>query len=214
MSRLYGHTPFQNVSHLTATSSLPRNIICIFNIDFIKILPLRFKCLRSLWSFLERNYWVTIGTLVCFIVHTPPRVTYVLFPYRSNVTQYDLVLLEALMYQSYHGLIHHVGSPPVIGVLSLECFWTAVVASGTPTTPAFIPEIMLSYGNHMTFYERLQNTLFWLWMRCVNLSDIASPCCPIILISITNPCSRYKVKIRPNTTKFHLLYKNHMLRPI
>jgi hypothetical protein len=58
-----------------------------------------------------------------------------------------------------------VGSPPVIGILSLECFWTAGEAVGTPTNPAFIPDMMLSYGNHMTFYERLQNTLFWLWMR-------------------------------------------------
>ncbi|XP_033607657.1 UDP-glucuronosyltransferase 2B15 isoform X2 [Cryptotermes secundus] len=84
---------------------------------------------------------------------------------RSNATKYDLVFLEALLYQSYHGLIHLVGSPPVIGILSLECFWTAGDAMGTPNNPAFVPEILLSYGNRMTFYERLQNMLFWLWIR-------------------------------------------------
>jgi hypothetical protein len=51
--------------------------------------------------------------------------------------------------------------------MSLEFFWTAEAAVGIPTNPAFIPELMLSYGNRMTFYERLQNTLFWLWIRCV-----------------------------------------------
>jgi hypothetical protein len=87
---------------------------------------------------------------------------------RSNATKYDLVFLEALTYQSYYGLIHLVGSPPVIGILSLECFWTAGEATGTPSNPAFVPEIILSYGNRMTFYERLQNMLFWLWIRSVH----------------------------------------------
>jgi hypothetical protein len=94
------------------------------------------------------------------------------FPSRSNATKYDLVFLEALTYQSYHGLIHLVGSPPVIGILSVECFWTTGEAMGTPTNPAFIPEILLSYGNHMTFYERLQNMMFWLWIRSVILVNI------------------------------------------
>jgi hypothetical protein len=80
------------------------------------------------------------------------------------------------VYQSYHGLIHLVGSPPVIGILSLECLWTAGDAVGTPSNPAFVPEILLSYGNRMTFYERLQNTLFWLWIRSVDFIGTANPC--------------------------------------
>jgi hypothetical protein len=92
------------------------------------------------------------------------------------------VLLEANFYQSYHGLIHHVGSPPIIGVISFEFLWTAAEAVGIPTNPAFIPEIFLPYGNRMTFFERLQNTLFWLWMRCVKLVDIALPYCPVLSI--------------------------------
>jgi hypothetical protein len=100
-----------------------------------------------------------------------------LLSYRSNETKYDLVILEELLFQSYHGLIHHVGSPPVIGIQSHAGVLTAGEAIGNPTNPAFISEIVLPYGDHMTFYERLQNTLFWLWLRCVNLSDIASPYC-------------------------------------
>lgn len=111
-----------------------------------------------------------------FIFRVLLTVTHTFFPYRSNETEYDLVFLEALLYQSYHGLIHHVGSPPFIGVVSFEGFWTAPEAVGIPTNPAFIPDVLLPYGNHMTFCERLQNTLFWLWMRCVKLLDIADPC--------------------------------------
>jgi hypothetical protein len=102
--------------------------------------------------------------------------------HRSNATDYDLVLLEALLYQSYHGLVHHVGSPPVIGIVSLELFLTASEAVGIPTNPAIIPDIMLPYGNRMTFYERLQNTLFWLWMRWVKLVNISLPCCLVLSI--------------------------------
>ncbi|GFG35080.1 hypothetical protein Cfor_04774, partial [Coptotermes formosanus] len=85
---------------------------------------------------------------------------------RSNKTKYDLVFLEGVAYQSYHGLIHHVGSPPVIGILSYGSVFTAAEQVGNPTNPAFIPEIALPYGSHMTFYERLQSALLWLWMRC------------------------------------------------
>jgi hypothetical protein len=67
-----------------------------------------------------------------------------------------------------------VGSPPVIGILSFESLSTAGEAMGNPTNPAFMPNIFLPYGNHMTFYERLQNTLFWLWIRSVNL--LINPC--------------------------------------
>jgi len=79
------------------------------------------------------------------------------------------VLLEALIFKSYYGLIHHIGSPPVIGIQSLGGLWSAAEAMGNPTNPAFIPDALLPYGNRMTFYERLQNTLFWLWMRCVKV---------------------------------------------
>lgn len=72
------------------------------------------------------------------------------------------------MYQSYHGLIRHVGSPPVIGILSVEFLLTMGDAMGTPTNPAIIPDVLLPHGDHMTFHERLQNTLFWLWTRLEN----------------------------------------------
>jgi hypothetical protein len=92
------------------------------------------------------------------------------------------VLLEALLYQSYHGLIHHVGSPPVIGIVTLEIFWTTAEAVGIPTNPAFVPEIVLPYGNRMTFYERIQNTLFWLWLRYVKLVNTALLYSPVLSI--------------------------------
>ena len=71
------------------------------------------------------------------------------------------------MYQSYYGLIHHLGSPPWIGVLSLGCVWSTGDSIGVPSNPSYIPDALLSYGDHMTFYERLTNSLSWLWSRLV-----------------------------------------------
>ena len=71
------------------------------------------------------------------------------------------------MYQCYYGLIHHLGSPPWIGVLSLGATWTIADSIGLPTNPSYIPEIFMDLSNHMTFYERLQNTLFWIVIRLV-----------------------------------------------
>ena len=86
---------------------------------------------------------------------------------RTNNDSFDLVFLEALMYQSYYGLIHHLGSPPWIGVLSLGSAWSTADSIGLPTNPSYIPEIILHYSDHMTFYERLMNSLMWLWSRLV-----------------------------------------------
>ncbi|XP_069686452.1 UDP-glycosyltransferase UGT5-like [Periplaneta americana] len=84
---------------------------------------------------------------------------------RSNDSKFDLVFLQTLTFQSYYGLIHHVGSPPVIGIQPVEAIWTASSAVGNPLNPSYCPDILLPFSNHMTFYERLQNTLFWIWIR-------------------------------------------------
>ena len=71
------------------------------------------------------------------------------------------------MFQSYYGLIHHLGSPPVIGILSVGTLWAPADAIGAITNPSYIPDILSYYSDHMTFYERFRNTLFWLWVRLV-----------------------------------------------
>jgi hypothetical protein len=99
----------------------------------------------------------------------PNKEIHTLSAYRSNETNYDLVFLEVQVFQSYYGLIHHVGSPPVIGIQSHGSLIIAGETTGNPTNPAFIPEIAFPYGDNMSFYERLQNSLLWLWLRYVNL---------------------------------------------
>jgi hypothetical protein len=66
------------------------------------------------------------------------------------------VFLQEKVFQSYRGLVHHLESPPVIGIQSHASLTTAGEANGNPTNPALFPDILLPYGNRMTFYERLE----------------------------------------------------------
>lgn len=58
------------------------------------------------------------------------------------------------MYQCYYGLFHAVGSPPVVGILSLGATPYSLNAMGNPNNPAYCPDFMLPYSDHMTFWER------------------------------------------------------------
>jgi hypothetical protein len=110
----------------------------------------------------------------------PLRVNYTLFPYRSSETRYGLDFLEALVYQSYHGLVHHVRSPPFIGVLSYQALWTAAEAVGNPTNPAFIPNNSLPYGNRMTFYETAKHIV----LVVDEVRDVDRYCCPWRIVNL------------------------------
>ncbi|KAJ9584430.1 hypothetical protein L9F63_021223, partial [Diploptera punctata] len=86
----------------------------------------------------------------------------------SGNTSYDLVFIEASIFYSYHGLIHHLGSPPMIGIISYEFTLTASYSSGIPYNPSCYPEFMLPFSDRMTFFERLENARYWLFLRRLN----------------------------------------------
>jgi len=75
------------------------------------------------------------------------------------------VFLELSRFQCYYGLVHHVGSPPVIGIRTVGITIPTLAAVGNPNNPAYFPDYYLPYTSSMTFFERLQNTLYYLWYR-------------------------------------------------
>jgi hypothetical protein len=158
---------FEDVGYFPVNSSPLRNPISTWNIKLNKKLLFLIKEIPKLM--IMNTHAIKPSKMPTRLFHKPIKKIHALFPYRSNQTKYDLVFLEAQDFQSYYGLIHHVGSPPVIGIQSHGSLVIAGEATGNPTNPAFIPEILLPYGNRMTFYERLQSTLFWLWLRCVKI---------------------------------------------
>ncbi|KAK7788727.1 hypothetical protein R5R35_013368 [Gryllus longicercus] len=84
---------------------------------------------------------------------------------RYNASEkFDLVFIEALMYQAYYGLLHTVGSPPLIGMVSLGGLAFNYNAIGNPHNPAVNPDVFSKNSENMNFWERLENTYIYLWL--------------------------------------------------
>ncbi|XP_066998719.2 UDP-glycosyltransferase UGT5 [Anabrus simplex] len=75
----------------------------------------------------------------------------------KNNTRFDLVIIERVMCEAYFGLIHQMGSPPVVGVLSLGGMSVSYNNMGNPFNPSYLPDLLTSYSNHMSFWERFYN---------------------------------------------------------
>ncbi|XP_066999951.2 UDP-glucosyltransferase 2 isoform X1 [Anabrus simplex] len=84
---------------------------------------------------------------------------------RTNNETFDMVIYEPLTYQCYFGLYHKVGSPPLVGVLSLGSPSPTLWAIGNPDHPAFSPHWINPFSDHMTFWERMYSTSSKLWMN-------------------------------------------------
>jgi hypothetical protein len=99
--------------------------------------------------------------------------------------------MELSRYQCYYGLVHHVGSPPVIGIRTVGITNPTLAAVGNPNNPAYFPDYYLPYTSSMTFFERLHNTLYYMWYRylwCMQSSAV--------FIDIQAACARADVTFR------------------
>ncbi|XP_049803190.1 UDP-glucosyltransferase 2-like [Schistocerca nitens] len=80
---------------------------------------------------------------------------------------FDVMIMERILYQGYYGLAHRVGSPPLVGMVTLAAFSPLYYAMGNPMNPAYAPDVWLGFSDHMTFWERVYNVFFYL--RCYYL---------------------------------------------
>lgn len=71
--------------------------------------------------------------------------------------KFDVVLYETMLMGSYLALVRILGSPPVIGVSTVDGFMWIEDSMGSSSNPAYVP-IIGAYTDHMTFFERLFNT--------------------------------------------------------
>ncbi|XP_049791851.1 UDP-glucosyltransferase 2-like [Schistocerca nitens] len=74
--------------------------------------------------------------------------------------RFDLVVMERLPYQCFYGLVHKVGLPPMVGILTLPAMAPTYYAIGNPINPAYLSDVFIGYTDHMNFWQRLYNTYF------------------------------------------------------
>ncbi|XP_067000258.2 UDP-glucosyltransferase 2 [Anabrus simplex] len=91
---------------------------------------------------------------------------------KNNDTRFDLVIIERLTYQSFLGLIHQWGSPPVVGVLSLGGTSISYNNMGNPFNPSYLPDIFSPYSDHMSFWERFYNAYVCMKMMYIWRSEV------------------------------------------
>lgn len=77
--------------------------------------------------------------------------------------KFDVVLYEELWMSPFLALVHTLGSPPVIGISTLESTSILSDKDGTPLNLAYTP-VFQPFSDHMTFYERLMNVITYLWL--------------------------------------------------
>lgn len=81
----------------------------------------------------------------------------------SNQT-FDAVIAEQFNNDAIKGFAAHFGVPLIIlSSLGANAWVNPLV--GNPSPPSYIPEFLLNYSDHMTFFERFKNTLFALFME-------------------------------------------------
>ncbi|XP_068083108.1 UDP-glucosyltransferase 2 isoform X2 [Anabrus simplex] len=81
---------------------------------------------------------------------------------RLKDNKFDMIIMEKIMLQSFYGLVHHLGSPPVAGIVSMSAMSTTYASFGNPNNPAYLPTFFSAYTDHMNFWERMHNTYLYL----------------------------------------------------
>ncbi|XP_066998723.2 UDP-glucosyltransferase 2 [Anabrus simplex] len=105
------------------------------------------------------DHWIDISTKIAdFQLSTPQMQEFM----KSRDNKFDMIIMEKIMLQSFYGLVHHLGSPPVAGIVSMSAMSTAFSSFGNPYNPAYLPTFFASYTDHMNFWERMHNTYLYL----------------------------------------------------
>ncbi|XP_058461853.1 UDP-glycosyltransferase UGT5-like [Malaya genurostris] len=96
----------------------------------------------------------TFGKVLTNSTLTDPAVTKLI----NSRQHFDLVILEVFMTDAMLGFAHHFNAP-CVGISSFGASkWTTDLV-GTPAPPSYIPNPFLAFTDHMSFKERLMNTL-------------------------------------------------------
>ena len=83
--------------------------------------------------------------------------------------KFDLVLYESIWAAPYLAMVHTLGSPPVIGIATVESSYLFDFTMGCPTHTGYVPAGP-PFRDHMTFFERIINTynfLHYMYYYCL-----------------------------------------------
>ncbi|PSN50542.1 2-hydroxyacylsphingosine 1-beta-galactosyltransferase [Blattella germanica] len=77
----------------------------------------------------------------------------------KSTEKFDLIITEATFTECLFGFIPKFGSPPVVALSAFGIPPWLIDLMGTPENPSYTPNSILPYTDHMTFFQRVHNTL-------------------------------------------------------
>ncbi|PNF23957.1 hypothetical protein B7P43_G10050 [Cryptotermes secundus] len=137
-------------------------------------LSFMYDYVRQRYNFTDYQDVTAFGATLRFTLHTgiacnmhlgSPQIQDFLRVHQGSNRSFDLVFMEMSRYQCYYGLVHHVGSPPVIGIRSVGVTAVTLAAVGNPNNPAYVPDYYLPFSSSMGLLERIHNTAYYVWNR-------------------------------------------------
>ncbi|XP_049767214.1 UDP-glycosyltransferase UGT5-like [Schistocerca cancellata] len=84
----------------------------------------------------------------------------------SSNEKYDVMIIEIFFCECFLALSHIFKIPVIQFATFSPPAWMGDVV-GNPSPPAYVPEPFLEYSDHMTFFQRLHNTVFSTYCRVV-----------------------------------------------
>ncbi|XP_046993823.1 UDP-glucuronosyltransferase 2B31-like [Schistocerca americana] len=85
----------------------------------------------------------------------------------KSAPKFDLYIMERLLGPCFYGVVHAVGSPPVVGLATHGAHPCTHWSHRNPDSPAYLPLWVLPYSHHMSFWERLYSAYIWLYFNFV-----------------------------------------------
>ncbi|XP_055619395.1 UDP-glycosyltransferase UGT5-like [Toxorhynchites rutilus septentrionalis] len=95
--------------------------------------------------------------MICENVLQHPKV----LKFLETEEHFDLVITESFLTESLYGFAQHFDAPLITISTFGSSMWTNELV-GTPAPPSHVAHFMLSFTDHMTFWERLQNSAMYL----------------------------------------------------
>jgi glucuronosyltransferase len=136
--------PISNYTDISVQGSLP-DLMNNFTINFARELGKDINLLDFIWR---------TNLDMCRIVLEHPKVQRLI----NSDEKFDLIITEIFGPDCFMGLSHRMNAP-IIGMISSIILPWANDRIGNPDHPAYIPNYILPYTQHMTFGQRLINTV-------------------------------------------------------
>ncbi|XP_049958259.1 UDP-glycosyltransferase UGT5-like [Schistocerca serialis cubense] len=94
--------------------------------------------------------------------------------FMKSPLKFDLYIMERGLVPCFYGVAHAVGSPPVVGLVTLGAYHYIHWNDGNPDNPAYTPWWIHPYSDHLSFWQRHYSSYVWLYSNLV-LSNVVLP---------------------------------------